>query len=274
MTPTATDTTTTDTTTPQDPSQPPAPPKIIDPKFRARRVAVKREEGRRRLRTLLFAVAAATILGGAFLLTLSSLLDVDRIDVIGSAHTPAPLVGQATHVRRGAPLIWTNRGDVARRVERLAWVEHAQVRLALPGRLRITITERVPAVVAARPDNSFAVLDRDARVLTIMNARPPGLPEILGSGVPPQPGITDLLARPALAVLRALSDDLRGRITAIDVNAGLTVKFNSGPEARLGSTDVLAAKVAALHAVLADLTAKNQPAGYIDVRVPNAPVVG
>jgi cell division protein FtsQ len=249
-------------------------PKIIDPKFRARRVAVKRAEGRRRLRLLLGTVVFATVAGGLFLLTQSSVLDVDRIDVIGSEHTPAPLVGQVSQVKRGTPLVWTNRGAVAHRVEALPWVARAHVGFALPGRLRIVIDERTPVATTARPDGSFALIDKTARVLTVTSTRMPGLPEIVGAGIPPGPAQSQRGGRSAIAAVAALPAELKARVVTVDVAGGLTVKFNGGPEARLGSTELLSAKVAALQAVLADLAARNQGVSYVDVRVPNAPVVG
>jgi cell division protein FtsQ len=251
-----------------------APPKIIDPKFRARRVAVKRQQGRRRLRLILGSVGVATVAGGLFLATQSSLLDVDRIDVMGSEHTPAPVVAHATRVARGAPLVWLNRGAAAHRVEQLPWVQEAAISRRLPGRVRVRVIERRPVAYASRSDGTFAVLDRTGRVLTVSPTRTTGAPEIAGAGAPPAPGQILSASAPALRALRALPADLRSRAVAVDVAGGLTVRFGAGPEARLGSTDELTAKVAALHAVLANIAATGRAAAYIDVRVASAPVVG
>jgi cell division protein FtsQ len=258
---------TTTTTEPQ--------PKIIDPKFRERRVAVKRAQGRRRLRLLLGSVGVATLAGGLFLATQSSLLDVDRIEVMGSEHTPAPVVAHATRIARGAPLVWLNRGAAAHRVERLPWVKTAVVSRRLPGRVRVKVVERVPVASVARGDATFALVDSTARVITVVPSRIGGQPEILGAGPPPEPGQILRSVVPALAALRALTPDLRARAVAVDVgNGALTVRFGAGPEARLGSTDELTAKIAALHAVLANLAATGRGAAYVDVRVASAPVVG
>jgi len=248
-----------------------APPKIIDPRFRDRRIAVLREQGRRRLRMLLAMVAVATAVGGGVLATESPLLDVDRITVVGASHTPPNLIAAATHVRRGAPLVWTDRRKVARRIAGLPWIASEHVAIHLPGELRIVVTERNPVAYASRVDGAFALVDATARILDIVPTRPTNLPEVVGAGPPPVPAETLDAARPALVLIAALGD-LAARTPAIDVTTGAIAHMVDAGEVRFGAVEDVSAKVAALRAVLASLGGRH--VGYIDVRVPDAPVVG
>jgi cell division septal protein FtsQ len=168
--------------------------------------------------------------------------------------------------------VWTNRRVVAERVEALPWVASARVSIALPGELRIRIVERVAVAYLSRADGAFSVLDDGARILAVQSARPPNLPEIVGAGPPAEPGRILDAARPGLAVIAALGRDIVGRAATIDVTSGAVVRLTGTGEVRLGAVDQLAAKVAALKAVLANLAGRQ--VGYIDVRVPDAPVVG
>src|SRR5690606_26352017 len=116
-----------------------------DPRMRSRRIGVRREAGRRRLRRMLAGAAVAAALVGAAALTRTSLLDVDRIEVEGAARSGAAEVRRAAGVATGEPLVDVDTGAVAARVEELAWVAQARVDRAWPATLRIRVTEREPA---------------------------------------------------------------------------------------------------------------------------------
>src|SRR5690606_28763699 len=79
-------------------------PATIDPRLRARRTAVRRDEGRRRLRRLVGLVAVCAILAGGYLITRSPLLDVDQVRVEGAHRTGAEQLLDATGLRTGEPM--------------------------------------------------------------------------------------------------------------------------------------------------------------------------
>src|SRR5688572_6283699 len=89
----------------------------IDPRLRARRVAVTRAQGRRRLRVLVagaLAVAAGT---GVWAAVTSPLLDVDRVSVTGSPLVPESQVREAAAIETGDALLLLDVGQVEARVE-------------------------------------------------------------------------------------------------------------------------------------------------------------
>jgi cell division protein FtsQ len=243
----------------------------IDPKIRARRVAVKRARGRHRLRVLLALMVATTATAGAWLVIESPLLDVDRVDVSGASHSAITDIVAAAHVPVGAPLLRVDRADVAHRVERLPWVGRARVWWRLPGRLRVDVRERVPVASIPLEGGGFALLDAGARVLADVADRPP-LPELQGLKGVPELGSEAAVARPALRVMAALPDDIARRVASITTQPEVTVRLRTGVDVRFGTIDVLTSKIAALEAVLGHL--RERPMTYIDVRVPTAPVVG
>ncbi|HEX6311341.1 MAG TPA: FtsQ-type POTRA domain-containing protein [Acidimicrobiia bacterium] len=244
----------------------------IDPRIRARRAAVMRAQGRRRLRLLVAATAAATIVAGGWLLVNSAALDVDRIVVRGAADPVAAEVRAAAGVAGGDALLLLDAGDVERRIEAVPAVLDARVERDLPDALRITVVERTPAAWAARGDGSVAVLDRTGRVIAAATT-PPALPEIRGLERVPVPGAAGAGSRDGAGVVAELPGELGSRVVAVVVGGGaVALELDDGVEVRLGRPRDLARKGRTAVAVLA--ASGEAPVAYVDVRVPAAPVTG
>lgn len=244
----------------------------IDPRIRARRVAVIRAQGRRRLRVLVAALAAVVVVVGAWLLVMSPVLDVDRITVRGVDDQLAIDVRSAAGVETGTPLLLLDPGRVERRIEAVPAVLDARVDRELPDGLRITVVERTPAAWAPSADGSIAVLDRSGRAIASAAAAPP-LPEITGLERVPALGRTSDASAAAAGVLADLPSELRARVTTVVTAPGaVTVGLDDGVEVRLGRPRNVATKARTAEAVLA--ARGDAPIAYVDVSVPTAPVTG
>ena len=119
----------------------------IDPRLRARRTAVLRAEGRRRLRILILALAVMGGLVGAWAVSRSPLLDVDRVTISGVDAADAALVRRAAGVAEGEPLLGLDSTAIERAVSGLAWVAGARVHRDWPGTVSIEVVPRVPVAV-------------------------------------------------------------------------------------------------------------------------------
>jgi cell division protein FtsQ len=235
-------------------------------------VAVARAEGRRRLRWLVAIVALAVLVATAWLVTQSTMLDVDRVGVAGSQRVPAGDVRRVSGVRPGDAILFVDTAASKRRVEQLPWVDEAEVARHLPGELEIRVTERTPVVWSRRTPETVAIIDKRGRVLADTPDPPAELPELSGLANVPSIG-QDIDARAAAGVVERLPADLRGRVAAV-VTEGEAVKLllRDGPEVRLGPPDHVETKARAAVAVLG--TVAGAPPAYVDVRVPSAPVAG
>lgn len=247
----------------------------MDPRFRKRRVAVRRQEGRRRLRFLAGSTAVAVAVGGAVGVTRSPLLDVDRVEVRGTSRTPRPDVLAASGLDAGPLMTEVDTRGVVRRVEALPWVERARARRAWPNSVVIEVTERTPAAALAAAGGGWALVDGAGRVLEVGAARPQGVPVVAGATAPGPAG-SELAAgaRDPLRVAAALPAQLRPRVAEVVVVPGGEVVLRlaaPGGEVRLGRPDALGPKLAAAATVLE----KANPRGLrvLDVRVPQAPVL-
>jgi len=247
-------------------------PRAIDPRIRERRVAVLRAKGRRRLRWMVGVIVLAALAAAAWAVTHSSLLDVERIRVTGTQQATPRQVRLAARVKPGDAILFIDTGAIARRVERVAWVDKARVERSLGGEVDIHVTERRPVAWVRRAPDRVALVDARGRVLADAAEPPPNLGELTGLGTVPEAGreVTPVMIAD---VLGNLPPALGLRTTRISVaDDEVTLALRDAPEVRLGAPRDVAAKGRAALAVLASTAAT--PPRYIDVRVPGAPVAG
>jgi cell division protein FtsQ len=221
---------------------------------------------------LLLAVAAIVVFTGAtWTTTRSALLDVDHIEVSGGSVVTAAQATAGAGLRRGQPMLTVNTVVAERHLRRLPWVDTAMVERSFPNTVRIHLTERVVAAIAARPAGGWVLLDRGGRVLAEQPDRTADLPEVIGAGASPTPGDNLTAARPALDVVSALPEPIRRQVQSATLD-GEAVRLQMGArEIRFGPPTQVAAKVAALSVLLERVG--NRSVAVLDVRVPQAPVV-
>ena len=248
---------------------PPRPP--IDPRLRARRIAVRRDEGRRRLRRViaLGVIALLVVMGVA--ITQSPLLDVDRITVAGTAHTSPDAIREASAIRVHQPMTSVDLDRARRGILALPWVQSVSVARKWPASVRVTVTERTPVAAVPAGPAGFALVDRTGRVLDASAAPPTGFVVLMG--VPPasSPGTTLAPeADDALSVATALLPPLVPKVAAVVAAPdGVELQLVAGGKVRLGpATDVLA-KLVATDTVLTQVDV--QHLCLLDVRVASAP---
>jgi cell division protein FtsQ len=247
-----------------------APRARIDPRVRARRVAVRRAEARRRFHRLLIAVTvlgAATAGVGAIF---SPLLAVHQI-VVRGAGTDSAAVRRAAGIAAGAPMVFLDSNATAAAIRHVPWVASAQVSRGFPTTLTITVTTRVPVAWVSSAPGQISIVDGYGVVMAHAASPPPGLPQLAGVSRVATLGGRITPAGPA-AVAAALGVALRARVTTVSLGPdGLNATVLGGPQLRLGDAAALTAKAEAAAAVLGALV---HPATYLDVSVPAAPVAG
>ena len=95
---------------------------------------------------------------------------------------------------------------------------------------------------------------------------------MIGAGATPAPGAVLAAARPALDVVAALPEALRRQVTNATLDGEAVTLHTGVREIRFGPPTQLAAKVAALSVLLDRIGSRS--VAFVDVRVPQAPVVG
>ena len=216
----------------------------IEPRLRQRRIGVRRAEGRRRLRrwgiaagVILVVIAVLAVLG-------SSLFSVDEVDVTGVQRADTDAVSAVVDDLVGEPVLLIDTDAAEDRLEQIPYVDTARVRTDFPSRATIEIREREPVATTAGADGRFRILDREGRVLDVIEGQP--IAFVLVSG----PTTLDLEAgqyadtgyAAAAAMVTKLTPDVRSRMISMSVVPdGTDLRFllsndpGSDIEVRLGA---------------------------------------
>jgi hypothetical protein len=248
-----------------------ASPVVVDPRMRWRRISVRRDQGRRRLRRLAVALGVVALLVAAAAATQTPLLDVDRVRVDGVGHTAAADVRRVAGISPGDTMVGIDMDGVAARIEDLPWIGHARVVRRWPGTVEIHVSEREPLAMIELGEGRVALVDEAGRVLEVTRQPPAGLPEVTAVSSRRIAEGEDLGrdTRDALAILRAVRERLPGVVAS--VSSDLDAALASGGEIRFGSTADLDDKIVAVETVLADVD--TACLDLLDVRVPGSPAL-
>jgi cell division protein FtsQ len=252
----------------------PLHPVAPHPRIRQRRVEVRRDEGRRRLRVLLIITGTFAMLGVGYGVTRSPLLDVDRVHVRGATHTSVDEVVVATGLGAAPAMLDVDDTNVGRTVEDLPWVESATVTRRWPGTVEITLLERSPLAALPAGPEVWAVVDLSGRVLELRAGDPGDLVRVAAGTTPGAPGSrVDASTRGALRLVAALPEALATRVPslAVGANGAIELQLDGKIPVHVGAPRQLGPKLVALTTLVqkADL----RRVRTIDVRVPTAPVL-
>jgi cell division protein FtsQ len=180
-----------------------------------------------------------------------------------------------------------DRQAVAQRIEALPWIRQAQVAVAWPNIVTISVVERTPVarvdLVADRREGSppaFAVIDEVCRVLAVTTdpAQHADLPRISvtpspDGGAEPGQNLDRGDVTRALAALRELQG-LGLLVSAVSIapSTGIGATADRNLRVLFGDDDDLARKAALFLAIAAKISTPERIA-YVDVRSVRAPTV-
>jgi cell division septal protein FtsQ len=246
----------------------------MDPRLSARRTAVIREQGRRRLVIASVALGVAALVVGGWFLVHTPLFSARSVSVTGNLHESAAQVVDQAGLASHPPLLDVDAGTAAARLEQLPWVRSATVHVSWPDGVHIAVTEETARFTASTPDGKWESLSNDGRVLGESATRPPGLLLLTVPEPPGDPG-TELSTKdaPGLRVASSLPASFVAQVTAVTVEpAGwVQLALTTPVVVDIGNAAELAAKYEDVSSILAGASLHN--GDVIDVSVPDAPTV-
>lgn len=243
-----------------------------DPRLRARKVAVAREVGHRRLVALSGGLSVVALVVTGLVLLHSSLFSAKVIHLDGALHESRAEVLAVTGLAAHPPLADLSTGAAAAALERLPWVRTATVVDDWPTGVTVTLTERRPVAYVALGGKQAALVDATGRVLATGVSVPSGLAALSGVTAVGPAGSTVRGVGPALTVAAALPGSLAARVASVGEGPeGAELRLVNGPTVVLGSASGLEAKLTALATVLDKVTLHGIVT--IDLRVPAQPVL-
>jgi cell division protein FtsQ len=215
-------------------------------RFRLRRIAARREEGRRRLRwfTVLGLVVAGIIL--VLLLLTSPLLSVRKVEVEGVVYANPELVASIVDSIDGEPILTVDLDAAEDKLLMIPWVRQARVSMHLPSRVTIEVVERAPIAFFRSVDGFNRVIDRDGRVLDVIEGDPVDFTPIIGTGPNLSAGQnTEQPFLGAAELINALPSELRSRLLTVTVSAEgeVSLGLTNDVEVLFGRPDDFQAKL-------------------------------
>ena len=246
----------------------------MDPRISARRTAVRKEQGRRRLVVMGVALGIVTLLVGGWFLLHTALFSARSVSVTGNVHETAAQVVAQAGLASHPPLLDVNAGAAAVRLEQLPWVRSATVHVSWPDGVHIVVTEETARFTVATTTGTWELLSNDGRLLGEAPSRPPGLLLLTLPEPPGQPG-TMLATKdePGLRVASSLPPSFAGQVTGVTVEpAGwVQLALTTPVVVDIGTAVELTAKYEDVSSILSGATLHN--GDVIDVSVPDAPSV-
>ena len=226
------------------------------------------------------------LLAAAFALYLgarqTSVFAVHEVEIESIPPGQTRLVGRALEGLHGESLLRIDQDTIQRRLDRLPHVHLLAYDRAFPNRLRVRVSVERPVAVVRRGSDRWLV-SAQGRILRPLERplrRP--LPVVwVERTVDPQVGAILAAAEPARAIstvaaIRAAAPGLSRRVWYVKMGeAGTaTAVLEDRFEIRLGTGGDLPVKLEVARRVLATMRREGDVAAYLDVSVPERPVVG
>jgi cell division protein FtsQ len=222
----------------------------IDPRISARRSAVSRAKGRKRLIWIGVGVGVFAVVVLAIALFASKVFDVREVHVQGAVYADQAVIDAVVAEMLGDPVLLVDTRAAEERLEAIPWVERAVVRTDFPHDVYIDIRERRAAVGFQGTDAKFRVIDVTGRVLQVSDGQPADLLLIAGSNPNTAAGAwAPASYRDAAQLVVALPTEIRAAASFVGVDpvtGGLTITINGNVTVRLGNAEDMEQKLARL----------------------------
>jgi cell division septal protein FtsQ len=203
----------------------------------------------------LVALGIFIVLSSLTLVVLASpIFAVRRIEVTGLTYTDAVLLESVKDSLNGASVFTADLDSAKRRLEGDPWVRSARLAWYLPDRVVIEIDERTPVTWFVGVDNRARVLDREGRVLQVLEGQPTQFLKIEGVGPNLAAGtVTTPVYTGAAQLATSLPSEVEKRVKHLNVDGpeqlGMTLK--TGTVVKLGAPVDLRYKLVIVATVLA-----------------------
>lgn len=207
-------------------------------RLRKQRRASQRIDGRWRPRWYTVVGGLIALIVILLLLLTSPLLAIKQVDVEGNVYADAEALSTIIGNLEGDPILTADLHGAKEQIEALPWVRKARVTMHLPSRILIQIDERSPLAFVRSVDGFNRVLDRDGRVLDVIEGDPVDYIRIIGTA--PTLVAGDFVSQPFLGaaqLINALPRDLSERLVSATVSpeGEISLQFNPNLQVIFGA---------------------------------------
>jgi cell division protein FtsQ len=228
-------------------------------------------------RSLGIGVALLALAVGAYAVAReTSIFAVRTLEVRGGTPALRAQVRAALKDEVGRSLLKVDGSSLGRRVEPLPGVRSFVYDRAFPNTLRVVITPERPALVLRRGADAFLVATTGRVIARMPHPRLSRLPRLWAKrelNVSVGRPLPDQLLPAALALAPLRGAPLPTGVHTVRAGKELTLTLGSGLEVRLGDATDLRLKLAIARRILRQTGAAATGSGYLDVSVPERPVL-
>lgn len=223
--------------------------------------------------------AAAALYAGA---RETAVFAVREVDVLAVSPAQQRLVGRALGDLEGLSLLEVDESEIQRRLDGLPQVHLLGFDRAFPDGLRVEVSVERPAAVLRRGGDRWLV-SAEGRVLRRLEVRLRRPLPVVWLERSAEPEVGTILREPeparaiqAVAAITAAAPNLGRRVWYVKTGAAdtMTAVLADRFEVRLGRPNDLLLKLAVTRRVLATMRREGAGGAYLDVSVPERPVVG
>jgi cell division protein FtsQ len=153
------------------------------------------------------------------LLLTSPLLSIRNIEVEGAVYVNQARLDEVLVQLKGDAILTADLHGATRQIEAIPWVRRARVSMHLPSTIVVQIDERQPTAFFRAVDGFIRVIDREGRILDVIEGDPIDYTRIIGSG--PNLGPGEFVGQPflgAVELLGALPVSLADRLVSATVS--------------------------------------------------------
>ena len=244
----------------------------VDPRFRARRIAVRRAASRQRLRWFVVGGVVLLVVVAALVVLASPLFAIDRVEVDGNVYADPAAIQAVVDELHGDPILTADLDGAREQLEAIPWVKSARVSMHFPHRVSIELAERTPVASFQGTDLQYRVIDADGSVIAVLPNAPIDYPPI--TGILPNTAAGDsagTAVHGAAQLIGALPPSLGDRLTSValgdtgDLTLTLTGATEGGApvEVAFGAANDYREK---LIAVLSEMS-RREPGSYTSIDV-------
>ncbi len=221
-----------------------------DQRIRARRISVRRAQGRRRLRWVLLGLVLLAVPVATLAVLASPLFDVREVTVQGATYTDPALLDSIINDMTGDPVLLVDSMEVEQRLRADPWVERVKVETDFPHGVVIDIRERKPLAAFQGGDGRFRIIDYQGRVLDVIDGIP--IDYMLITGNHPDTSRGQFAGAPysaAAELVLGLPSEIHAITDSVGLNAAtgaLSLQLTGGTSVQLGDASDLDEKLARL----------------------------
>jgi cell division protein FtsQ len=225
------------------------------------------------------AVLLPLILGlGIWLALFTDTCAIKEVAINGNSHLSSEQVRELSGVDAYKNLLTLPVARLSGNLEREPWIKAARIGRRLPGTVLIGIVERKPLAVVDCCGVGFLTDDSGYVISGVSGEEFASLPRINASDfAPPEVGDTvlDDSTMSGVKVLVAMDGAVRSTIEKVDPagEGGIIFTSMDGFQILYGKSELLEEKSDVLKAVLEDVKRNDRIIEYVDVRVPDSPVI-